>query len=89
VSPRKSYRHTVPGALTAIAGVITALSGFIVALHQIGVVGREDKRGVGDETQTVGALVAWPSPTRPASARLLADVKPGRVPAYRGTRPLR
>ena len=57
MSPKKSYWHTVPGVLTAIAGVVTALTGLIVALQQTGIVGRDQKRVVSDETQDVRVLV--------------------------------
>jgi len=58
VSRKKSFWQTAPGALTAIAGVITALTGLIVALHQIGMVGRDEKRGASDAAQEVRALVS-------------------------------
>jgi hypothetical protein len=51
VSPRKSYWHTLPGTLTAVAGVITAVTGLIVAVHQVGVFSRGDGRDASSEAQ--------------------------------------
>ncbi len=58
MSPKKSYWHTIPGILTAIAGVVTALTGLVVALQQTGIVGRDQKRVLTDETQEMRVLVA-------------------------------
>ena len=58
MSPKKSYWHTIPGILTAIAGVVTALTGLVVALQQTGLVGRDQKRVLTDETQEMRVLVA-------------------------------
>lgn len=38
----RSWWHTAPGILTAIAGIITAMAGLIVALHQAGLFGGGD-----------------------------------------------
>ncbi|HEX9819998.1 MAG TPA: hypothetical protein VGD07_10330 [Methylomirabilota bacterium] len=38
----KSWWHTLPGVLTAIAGVVTAVAGLVVALGQVGLLGGGD-----------------------------------------------
>lgn len=48
---RKTWWHTVPGNLTAIAGMITAITGLIVALHQSGLFGAGDTQPKVEATQ--------------------------------------
>ena len=93
MSPKKSYWHTIPGILTAIAGVVTALTGLVVALQQTGIVGRDQKRVLTDETQEMRVLVAQVQDMREQIAierrRLEAlNEKLGRQPGEAETRNL-
>ena len=53
MSAEKSFWHTVPGILAAVGGVVTALSGLIAGLHQVGVLGRDEKRAMTSEAQAL------------------------------------
>lgn len=57
MNAEKSFWHTVPGILAAVAGVVTALTGLIAGLHQVGLFGPgTDNRAMHDDAREVLVL---------------------------------
>lgn len=70
--PKGIWWQTVPGILTALAGIVTAVAGLLLTLHQIGLLGKDEKPVSQTPSASIGTAVpsgvSTPTATRPKEA---------------------